>query len=295
MITAIENFLANDPRPLLVLLGPTASGKTALSLKLAKQFNCEIISADSRQVYRHMDIGTDKILPEAREGIPHHLIDVADPDERFTVADFKQQAETAIEDILSRGKIPLLTGGTGLYIDALLKNFSLPPENPELRLKLTRELEEFGNSAMHKKLAKLDPASAERINPQNIPYIIRALEIIMTTGKPKNDLRAAPRWHTLTLGLAPQKEILHERIARRVDEQISRGLAEETRGLLSRGYGKNLSAMRTLGYREMTAHLEGAIAFYEAAELIKKNTCAFARRQMIWFKRDKNILWSEGL
>lgn len=278
----------------MVILGPTASGKTALSLTLAQEFSGEIISADSRQVYRHMDIGTDKILPAARCGVAHHLIDVAEPTERFTVADFKRQAEEAADAILVRGTVPFLVGGTGLYIRALTENFSIPAENKEVRGKLTEELHERGADWMHEKLKKLDPEGAAKIHPRNIPYTVRALEIFLSTGRPKRDQRSAPKYDVFLLGLSWPREKLFERIERRVDEQIARGLLDETRRLLEMGYGRELASMKSLGYREMTAHLAGELSLEGAVELLKKNTRNFAKRQMTWFKRDTGVLWVEN-
>lgn len=282
-------------KPLLVLLGPTASGKTALSLEIAKKFNGEIISSDSRQVYRYMNIGTDKIPEEKRQGIPHYLIDVVNPDERFTVADFKKLAEEKIDEILSCGRLPMIVGGTGLYLRCLTENFSIPVENPELRKKLLEELEKNGVAALYEKLQKLDPASALKIHPNNARYIVRALEIVMSTNAPKPDRREKPKWRVLKIGLNPAREILFERIQRRVDEQIERGLANETKKLLEMGYSKNLPSMSSLGYDEMIQYLEGALTLPQAAELFKKNTRNFAKRQMVWFKREEGVVWMDAI
>lgn len=298
IFSKIKDFLKtckfDKEKPLLVLLGPTAAGKTALSLTLAKEFNGEIISADSRQVYKHMDIGTDKILMEKREGIPHYLLDLVEPSERFTVADFKKLAEEKIEGILARGNLPMIVGGTGLYIRSVTENFAIPPENPEIRRKLLEELADCSVDALYKKLQRLDPKSAAKIHPKNIRYIIRALEIVMSTGAPKPDLRESPKWRVLQIGLSPQREILFERIHRRIDEQMERGLVDETKKLLEMGYAKNLPSMSSLGYREMIQYLEGAISLEEAVELLKKNTQNFAKRQMVWFKRDREVVWIQS-
>ena len=303
---SIEAFLGQCQRenkpPLLVLLGPTASGKTALSLELAEEFGCEIISSDSRQVYRHMDIGTDKILADSRRGIPHFLIDVVNPDERFTVADFKCGAETAAGEILARGKLPMLVGGTGLYIRAVTQNFKFPEENKEIRVQLEADMAaivaEKGRKEagvfLHKKLGRLDPASAAKIHPRNIPYVVRALEIFLGTGRTKDDRRDTPKYSCLMLGLSFPREKLFERIDARVETQIERGLVEETKKLLAMGYGEDLPSMRSLGYREIIQHLEGALTIRAAAELIKKNTRDFAKRQMTWFKKDAEVTWICG-
>lgn len=287
----LKKCRGNNKKPLLVLLGPTASGKTALSLKIAHEFNCEIISADSRQVYKYMDIGTDKILPEARKGIPHYLIDVVDPCERFTVADFKRLAEEKIEEILERGHIPFIVGGTGLYIDVLTKNFSLPPENKILRAIFEKELKKYGKKYLYDKLKKLDPKNAEKIHPNNARYVIRAIEIFMATKSPKNDKRAKSKYEVLQFGLNWPREKLFERIETRVDEQFKKGLNEETKHLLKMGYDKTLPSMTSLGYKEIIKYLDGELTLEKAAELLKKNTRNYAKRQTTWFKRDKNIIW----
>lgn len=295
LLERIEDFLKDcmekGGKPLLVLLGPTASGKTALSIEIAKKFNGEIISSDSRQVYRYMNIGTDKIPEEKRDGIPHHLIDVVNPDERFTVADFKKLAEEKIEEILSRGHLPMLVGGTGLYIRTITENFSIPPENPEIRSELLKELEDHGINILYEKLHKFDPKSAAKIHSKNARYIIRALEIVITTGAPKPDRKELPRWHVLQIGRNPPHEILFERIHRRVNEQIDRGLVEETKKLLEMGYAKNLPSMSSLGYSEIIQYLEGNLTLDDAKELLKKNTRNFAKRQIVWFKRDREVVW----
>lgn len=290
----LKKCLNNNQKPLLVLLGPTASGKTALSLEVAKKFNCEIISADSRQVYKYMDIGTDKILPTSRKGIPHYLIDVADPRERFTVADFKHLAEEKIEEILGRGKIPFIVGGTGLYIDVLTKNFSLPPENKRLRAQLEKELKKYGKAALYKKLKKLDSKNAAKIHPNNARYVIRAIEIFMATKSPKNDKRAEPKYEILQFGLNWPREKLFERIEMRVDAQLKKELIEETKLLLKMGYDKILPSMTSLGYKEIIKYLNGELTLEETAELLKKNTRNYAKRQITWFKRDKNIIWLDA-
>lgn len=290
----IEKQEADKNSPLLVLLGPTASGKTALSIEIAKAFNGEIISADSRQIYRHMNVGTDKILPEAMQNVPHHLLDVADPDERFTVANFKTRAEEIIDDILARRKLPMLVGGSGLYIRAITENFSIPPENPQVRAQLMEEVKNSGPEVFHEKLKKLDPEGAAKIHPKNIPYVVRALEIFMTTGQPKRDAKKTPKYECLQIGLSWPREALFERIHRRIDEQMERGLVDETKKLLSMGYSKNLPSMSSLGYRESIQYLDGALTLDDARELLKKNTRNFAKRQMTWFKKDKNITWLPG-
>lgn len=300
IVKSIETFLNKTKNPLLVLLGPTASGKTALSLKLAKKFNGEIISADSRQVYKHMDIGTDKIPLEKREGIPHFLLDVVDPDDRFTVADFKQLAEEKIDDIIARGKLPMLVGGTGLYIRAITENFAFPEHDAKIRNELYAELESMeaplgtsiARKKMHEKLTKLDPKSAEKIHFNNLPYVMRALEIVLSTGLAKTDQKNPKKYASLKIGLAWPREILNKRIDARVDNQIQNGLIEETQELQNLGYSSTLASMRSLGYREMAQYLSGGLLKKEdAINLLKKNTRHFAKRQMTWFNAEKDIVW----
>lgn len=287
----VAAFLAR-PRsafiPLIVILGPTASGKTALSLEIAKRFNGEIISADSRQVYRGMDIGTDKIPFEKREGVAHHLIDVAEPDERFTVADFKRLADEAIREIAERGTVPMLVGGTGLYLRAVTENFSIPPESPQLRARLEQELKKDGAKVLHNRLKKLDPDSGAKISPKNIPYLIRALEINELTGKPKSANRNPSQFAVLKLGLGRPREELFARIEERVDTQMKNGLIEETRELLRR-YAPALASMQSLGYKEIAQFIQGKMSFEEVANLLKKNTRDFAKRQITWWKREPDI------
>lgn len=287
----ISKKISKAKRPLLIILGPTASGKTALSIELAKHFNGEIISADSRQIYRHMDIGTDKIPMDKREGIVHHCLDIIEPNERFTVADFKAMAEKTIDDILASGRLPVLVGGTGLYIRAVKENFALPPENLKIKKALRRELEERGAKALYEKLQKLDPENAAKIHPNNMPYVVRALEILLATGKPKNSQRLPPKYDCTQIGLFWPREDLFKRINSRVDDQIKRGLLDETSRLLGMGFSKDLPSMSSLGYREMIKYLDGELDLNSAIELLKKNTRNYAKRQMTWFKKDKAVTW----
>ena len=289
----LEQAPATKKPPLLVVLGPTASGKTALSLELAERWNGEVISADSRQVYRGMDIGTDKISAAERRSIAHHLLDVADPSERFTVVDFMRLARAAIADIHARGKLPMLVGGTGLYINALTENFKIPESgaSDEIRKKLNDDLREHGAEWLHDELKKVDPENAKKIHPHSYVYVLRALEIFYATGMPKKDQKGVPEFEVLRIGLRWLREVLATRIAARVEAQFERGLLDEVRGLLAQGYDKNCAAMRTLGYRETIAHLDGKISLEEAKKLIIKNTEKFSKRQMTWFKRDPRIEW----
>ncbi|PIQ77348.1 tRNA (adenosine(37)-N6)-dimethylallyltransferase MiaA [Candidatus Peregrinibacteria bacterium CG11_big_fil_rev_8_21_14_0_20_46_8] len=287
----IAAHIAAHARPLLVILGPTASGKTGSSIELAQRFNGEIISADSRQVYRHMDIGTAKITEEERAGVPHHLLDVVDPDARFTVSDFKRMAEAAADTILARGKVPILVGGTGLYIDVVTRNFVLAPENPEIRARLQRELDQEGPEALHARLAEMDPDSAAKFHPNNTRYVVRALEIAMTSGSAKRDEMRPPKYDVLKVGYVWEREKLYERIDARAEKQVEHGLFDETAQLLAMGYSRQLPSMSSLGYRESLEFLDGEITREQALALIQKNCRNYARRQMTWFKRYDDILW----
>lgn len=299
----IKKFCSISEPKILVLLGPTASGKTALSLEIAKKYNGEIISADSRQVYRHMDIGTDKISSENQQGISHNLLDIVSPSQRFTVADFKRLAEEKIEDILSRDALPMLVGGTGLYIRAVTENYAIPPSDEKLRAELYDELAQYqkeigkesASKRMHEKLKKIDPSAASKIHHNNIPYIIRAIEIVLKTGKPKDEQRHKPKYKVLKIGLKWPREELTRRINERVDLQIKKGLIEETQKLLNMGYSRDLASMRSLGYREMSQFLSGELSKDQAISQLKINTRNFAKRQMTWFKKEADIIWASNL
>lgn len=293
LFSTIRDFLSSRDRPLIVILGPTASGKTALSLDIAREFDCEVISADSRQVYRHMDIGTDKIMPDERAGISHHMIDIADPDERFTVADFKSQACAVIEDILRRGKVPILCGGTGLYIRSIVENFDIPEgENFDLRRTLYDRLTTEGAEKLHEELRRMDPESARKIDPRNHRFLVRALEINHMRGGPKNDRKKPPLFDILQIGVAREREELHRLINKRIIGQIERGLVNEVRKLLDMGYAPDLASMTSLGYREIVQYLRGEISLDKAIELIKRHTRQYAKRQLTWFRRDRDVTWT---
>lgn len=300
-IEQVRRFLLevakNKKKPLVVILGPTASGKTAFSLKLALEMDGEIISTDSRQIYRTMDLGTDKISMAIRSKIPHHMIDIRDPDQPYSLADFQRDALRIIEDIHHRNKVPLLVGGTGLYISSIVQNYELPevPPDPNLRKELEKELEKNGGQALHDMLAELDPLSASKIHPNNHRYLIRALEINLagkrSAGEQKKK-RPCP-FEVLQIGIEWPNEVLFERIDHRVDEQIQNGLIEETRALLDQ-YDRRLPSMSGLGYKQIIQYLEGEIFLEEAVALIKKETRDYARRQKTWFKRDSTIYWVSG-
>ena len=283
---------------LFILIGPTAIGKTAVSIELAKSLNGEIISADSMQIYKYMDIGTAKITPEEMEGIPHHLIDIVYPDEEFTVADYKSQAEKIIADINSRNKLPIVVGGTGLYVNSLVYdlNFTQVPPNEEIRERLEYLADKYGNEDIHKMLEKIDKMSFDRIHVMDRKRIIRAIEIYEVTGKPmseqgKNFRKQTDKYNLVMVGLNMDREKLYEKINLRVDKMIEEGLIEEVSKLLKLGYNKDLVSMQGIGYKEIIWYLEGDISLEESIELIKKASRNYAKRQLTWFRRDKRIKW----
>jgi tRNA dimethylallyltransferase len=282
---------------LLVLLGPTAVGKTALSLTIAEMFGCEIISGDSMQVYRGMDIGTAKATPEERARVPHHLIDILDPDEPFSVTDFQQRCREAAADIQARGKLPFLVGGTGLYIEAACYDFQFTeaPGDEAFRERMKALAATEGPETLHARLRNVDPESAGRLHPNDIRRVIRALEIYEQTGVRLSDhlrsQRKEPQYDLCMIGLTMDRERLYERINRRVDAMLSEGLVDEVRGLLARGYDRALPSMQGLGYKEIAAYLHGECTLDEAVELLKRGTRRFAKRQLSWFRHMPDIRW----
>ncbi len=278
-----------QPIPLLAVVGQTATGKTALAIRLAQALGGEIVSADSRQVYRGMDIGTAKPTPAERAAVPHHLIDVADPDEAFSLARYLELAAAAIAAIAGRGRLPIVAGGTGQYLAALLEGWSVPrvPPQPELRARLEAEAAAGGPAALHARLAAVDPAAAAAIPPANVRRVIRALEVYGVTGRPisAQQARRPPPYRVRTLWLTLPAPVLYPRIDARVERMMEAGLLDEVRGLLARGYGWDLPAMSGLGYREFRPYLAGETTLAAAVERLKFDTHAFARRQPPWFRR----------
>jgi len=284
---------------LLVIAGPTASGKTGLSLELARLYNGEIVSADSMQVYRRMDIGTAKATPAQQAQVPHHMIDVADPDEDYSVSRYVEQAEACCRDILARGKLPIVTGGTGLYIDSLLsgRSFAGREEDDGLRRRLSEEYEQLGPEAMHRRLAAVDPERAGKLAPSDKRRIVRALEIYQLTGMTISQHDAAtralpPRFTAKTILLSFQnREDLYARINRRVDQMAQEGLFDEVEELLRSGLRPDCTAMQAIGYKEAAAALRGEISREEALEQIKMGSRRYAKRQLTWFRRTEDALW----
>jgi len=280
----------NQPHiPLLVIVGPTAVGKTALAIALAQALGGEIVSADSRQVYRGMDIGTAKPSAAERAAAPHHLIDVVDPDEEFSLARYQDLATEAIAEIAARGRLPLLVGGTGQYLAALLEGWQIPrvAPQPELRAALEREAAQLGAAALHARLALADPAAAAGILPTNVRRVIRALEVYELTGRPisEQQQKHPPPYRAKTLWLTRPVAELYDRIDARVDAMLAAGLVAEVRGLAERGFGWELPAMSGLGYREFQPYFAGQATLEDAVMRLKFDTHAFARRQPGWFRR----------
>ena len=283
---------------LLTILGPTGIGKTSVSLEVAKNLNGEIISCDSMQIYKYMDIGTAKITNENMNNIPHYLIDIVYPSDEFTVHDYKLKAEEYIYNINFRNKLPILVGGTGLYLNSIvyeLKFTNVEP-NMKLREKYDQIADEYGNEKLYDKLVKIDPLSAENININDRKRIIRALEIFNETGKPmsnynKDFRKESNKYDLIMIGLTIDRPILYSRINNRVDKMFEMGLVEEVEGLLNMGYSKDLISMKAIGYKEIIPYIEGKASLEETVELLKRNTRRYAKRQLTWFRRDKRIKW----
>ncbi len=283
----------------LALVGPTASGKSVVALELAQRLDAEIVSADSRQVYRYMDIGTAKPSLADRAVVPHHLIDIVDPDDTFTLTRFRSAALAAINDIQSRGKLPLIVGGTGLYVRALLQGFVVPPAPPDtaLRQALEARAAAEGTDALYRELAAIDPEGSSRIDPANTRRIVRALEVWRTTGKPFSywQQRAAPPFEVALVGLTCDRTELYRRIDGRVDQMLASGLLQEVEGLAARGYGWELSSMSGLGYRQLGEHLRGECDLPSAVQRIKYATHRYARQQYAWLRAaDTALTWFQA-
>jgi tRNA dimethylallyltransferase len=292
----IHAFIKTSKAPILVLLGPTASGKTALSLKIAKAINGEIISTDSRQIYKGIHVSSDVLPKSKRKGIPHHMMEITTPDKELSLAEYKDLAMQKIEEIRKRKHIPMLVGGTGLYISAIIEGYDVPRIAPDkkLREKLYKQAEKYGAEYIHKKLQKLDPAAAKSIHPNNIRYVVRAIEINLKGKRNKVDKKAKkPQFDTLMIGINWPREKLYERIGLRVDNQIKRGLVKEAKKFIKK-YKTNLPAVSSLGIKELIPYIKGEKPLEECVETLKKNTRNYAKRQMTWFRRYKNILWIDG-
>lgn len=282
--------------PLIILTGPTAVGKTALSIELAKDLNAEIISADSMQIYEYMDIGSAKVTKEEMDGVTHHMIDEVKPDFPFSVSEFQDRANKYIKEVANKGKDVLVTGGTGLYLNSLIYNmdFAKSNSNSKIREELEKELKVKGIDYMHDKLKSLDSEAACRIHKNNTKRVIRALEVCLDGKKMQdfsNDLRYNEEYLPIIIVLNRDREILYNRINKRVDIMMESGLIEEVKKLLSMGYDKNLISMQGIGYKEIIKYLEGEYTLDEAVEIIKRDSRRYAKRQITWFKRYKDSEW----
>ena len=287
-----------EKKPLIIITGPTAAGKTSLSVRLAKALGGEIISADSMQVYRHMDIGSAKVTKEEMEGVPHYLIDVLEPTDPFNVAMFQQMAKEAVQTIYSHGRIPILAGGTGFYIQALLYdiNFQETGEDPSIRLSLEALAEEKGGEYLHQLLAQADPQAAEEIHPNNVKRVIRALEYFQQTGQRISEhnqqerQKKSPyafRYYVINM----ERSRLYQRIDQRVDLMMQQGLVQEVEKLREMGCRRGMVSMQGLGYKEILDYLNGEISLEEAVYQLKRDTRHFAKRQLTWFKREHQVRW----
>lgn len=282
--------------PLIVVAGPTASGKTSLAIDIAKAVNGEIVSADSMQIYKYMDIGTAKATSEERALCPHHLIDIVEPDCDFSVADYTKLAHKTIADITARGKVPVMCGGTGLYIDSVVKDveFGELPNDYGLREELSELAKKEGPQKLIDILREFDPVSAERLHPNNLKRVIRAIEFYKTSGVPISEhqeltKQKESRYNALIFMIDHDREILYDRINRRVDIMLDEGLADEVKSLLNMGYDEKLNSMQGIGYKEMISHFKGEITLDEAVNLIKQNSRRYAKRQLTWFRRNDRI------
>ena len=291
-------MIDTEKKPLIILTGPTAVGKTKASIGLAKAIGGEIISADSMQVYRHMDIGSAKITKEEMADVPHYLIDVLEPEEEFHVVRFQQMAKAAMADIYSRGKIPIIVGGTGFYIQALLYDIDFTENEGDsvYREKLEALAKEKGAAYLHGQLAMVDPKSAEEIHANNIKRVIRALEFYHQTGQKISEHNERERqkespYQFCYFVLNDRRECLYERIDQRVDQMIRNGLVQEVQALKERGCTKQMVSMQGLGYKEIFSYLEGDCSLEEAVYIIKRDTRHFAKRQLTWFKRERDVIW----
>jgi tRNA dimethylallyltransferase len=283
--------------PLVVIAGPTGVGKTKVAIEIAERIGGEIVGADSRQIYRYMDIGTAKPTLEERVRVPHHLIDIRNPNEEYSAAEYAKDASAAIHEIHIRGKIPLLVGGTGLYIQAVLSGmFEGPGRDEVFRAQMRSFVNAYGSTCLHKELCRVDPKTAQRVHSNDLMRIIRALEVHHLTGKPISEYQASATeplalYHSCFLVLSIERRALYARINARVDQMISQGLIEEVQGLIKRGYHADLNSMNSVGYKEIMEFLFGIRDLPSAVELIKRNTRRYAKRQLTWFRKYQSSFW----
>lgn len=288
--------ILDSKQKLLVIIGPTAVGKTKLSIELAKQYNGEIISGDSMQIYRGMDIGTAKITKDEMEGIPHHLIDIKEPDENFSVAEFQTLVRAMIEEIAKKGKLPIIAGGTGLYIQSVIYDyqFSDVSGDEQFRLQLEERAKEIGNEALYKELIEVDPESASQIHPNNVRRVIRALEIYHLTGKTRHEFQKSQEpdllYDTALVGLTMERDKLYDRINSRVNLMVEQGLLEEVKRLYHQGI-RDCQSIQAIGYKEIYEYLDGKVSYEDAIEALKQNSRRYAKRQLTWFRNKMDVKW----
>jgi tRNA dimethylallyltransferase len=288
--------ILDSKQKLLVIIGPTAVGKTMLSIEMAKRYHGEIISGDSMQIYRGMDIGTAKIKKDEMEGIPHHLIDIKEPFENFSVADFQLLVRAKIDEIAQKSKLPIIVGGTGLYIQSVIYDyqFSDVPGDESYRLMLEERVQKIGNEALYKELLEVDPGSASQIHPNNVRRVIRALEIFHLTGKTMQDFQSKQQpdllYNTAIVGLSMEREKLYERINYRVDLMIEQGLIEEVKDLYQQGL-RDCQSIQAIGYKEIFAYFDGKVTLEEAIANLKQNSRRYAKRQLTWFRNKMEVAW----
>jgi tRNA dimethylallyltransferase len=284
-------------RPLVVLLGPTAVGKSRVALLVAKHFDTEVLTADSRQVYRGMDVGTDKPTAEERRSVPHRLIDLVDPSETFNTGWYRRAALEEIDRLFAANRLPLVVGGTGLYLRTLIRGLCSAPEaDPLVRADLKKLLETGGREGLYAELTRVDPGTAARLHPNDESKVMRALEVYRLSGRPMSTMHDEHRFQdtpfsALLIGLQRPKETLYRRIEERIDWQLSHGMVEETRSLLDRGFGRELGSMKGLGYRQVGAYLANECDYAEMVRRFKRDTRRFAKRQMTWFRREAGVAW----
>lgn len=283
---------------IIVIVGPTAVGKTYASVELAKKLNTEIISADSMQIYKQMDIGTAKITKDEMQRVKHHMIDVVNPDEDYSVSDFKTDSEKIIDQMLSNDKTPIIVGGSGLYVNSLIYDldFGKAKSDEKIREYYDYYHREHGEDALYEKLKLIDPEAAKKIHKNNVKRVIRALEVYDITGVKFSELntdirKPSNKYDCILVGLSMDRKILYERINHRVDKMLEEGLIEEVKNLLSKGYHKDLVSMRGIGYKEIIDYLNGDLSLEEAVNILKRNTRRFAKRQYTWFLKDTNVKW----
>lgn len=285
-------------KPMIILSGPTAVGKTALSIELAKRINGAIISADSMQVYKHMDIGSAKIMPDEMDGVKHYLIDALEPSEEFNIVVFQRMAKTALEEIYANGQIPIIAGGTGFYIQALLYDIDFENQdcNAEYRMELENIAKEKGPEVLHARLKEIDPASAEKTHANNVKRVIRALEFYHLTGRPisehnEEEQKKESPYNFAYFVLTDDRENLYNRIDKRVDIMVEHGLLGEVQKLKDMGYHRDMVSMQGLGYKEILDYLDGKCTLEEAIYILKRETRHFAKRQLTWFRREREVIW----